>query len=48
VNSERRALATHLIDQLDGATSDELATYDWEPQEALNSGAVVVRRGTGR
>jgi hypothetical protein len=30
------------------ATSDELATYDWEPQEALNSGAVVVRRGTGR
>jgi hypothetical protein len=27
-------------------TGDDMSTYDWEPQEALNDGAVVLREGT--
>lgn len=26
-------------------TGDDMPTYDWEPQEALNAGAVVLRHG---
>jgi len=29
-------------------TGDDMGTYDWEPQEALDHGAVVVRRGLSR
>lgn len=28
-------------------TGDEMPTYDWEPQEALNDGALVLRVGDG-
>ena len=26
-------------------TGDDVSTFDWEPQEALNNGALVLREG---